>query len=210
MKKHIPTQLVVGLGILVIGSGIVGGEYLLVKWYPAHQANVVSETLKLIPYKDDGLGVDMQVAAGIDQKVDISPGEVRIYSPRLFSTDPSITLTSQPNPDQSSEFTPQILAIWETDGATHSLPRYEFNHIQINGRDAVLIWQSVNRHMVLTTRIISPDRIIEAKCTAGGGDENLYMQACEDSVKTIKVAGPPSQPPEGLEGTPSSPVSLPH
>lgn len=210
MKKQIPTQLIVGLGIFVIGSGIVGGEYLLVQWYPTHQANVMSETLKLIPYKNDGLGVDMQVAAGIDQKVDISPGEVRIYSPRLFSTDPSITLTSQPNPDQSSEFTPQILAIWETDGATHSLPRYEFNHIQINDRDAVLIWQSVNRHMVLTTRIISPERIIEAKCTAGGGDENLYMQACEESVKTIKVAGPPSQLPSGVEGAASNPVSLEH
>jgi hypothetical protein len=210
MKKKIPTQLVVGLGILAIGSGIVGGEYLLVKWYPTHKANVISETLKLIPYKNDGLGIDMQVAAGIDQKVDISPGEVRIFSPRLFSTDPSITLTSQPNPDQSSEFTPQTLAIWETDGVTHSLPQYQFDHIQINGRDAVMIWQSVKRHMVLTTRIISPERIIEAKCTAGGGDVNLYMQACEDSVKTIKLAGAPSALTQGTEGAASNPIPLQH
>ncbi len=197
----------VGLGILVIGSGIVGGEYLLVTWYPTHEANVTSETLKLIPYKNDGMGIDMQVAAGIDKKVEISPGQVRIYSPRLLSTDPSITITSQPNPDQSAEFTPQTLAVWETDGTIHHLPRYQFEHTRINDRDAVLIWQSVDRHMVLTTRIISPDRIIEAKCTAGGGDEDLYMQACDESVRTIKVAGPPS-PPAGMDGGTSTPITL--
>jgi hypothetical protein len=208
--KKIPTQLVVGLAILLIGSGIVGGEYLIVKWYPKHQANITSETLTLIPYKNDGLGIDMQVAAGIDQKVEISPGQVRIFSPRIFDTDPSMTLDSQPNPDQSSEFTPQTLAVWETDGSIHSLPRYSFDHIQINGRDAVMIWQSVDRHMVLTTRIISPDRIIEAKCTAGGGDESLYMQACEDTVKTIKVAGPPSAPASGTDSDASKPIPLQH
>ncbi len=210
MMRKIPTQLVVGLGILVIGSGIVGGEYLLVKWYPTHKANVASETLKPIPYRNEGLGIDMQVAAGIDQRVDISPGMVRIFSPRLLSTDPSITLTSQPNPDQSSEFTPQTLAIWETDGVTHGLPRYDFKHLQINDRDAVMFWQSINRHMVLTARIISPDRVIEAKCTAGGGDENLYMEACEDSVKTIKVAGPPSAMTKDTDGAASTPIPLQH
>ncbi len=180
----------------------------MVKWYPGHVAAVTSETLRLIPYKNDGMGIDMQVAAGIDKKVEISPGEVRIYSPRLISTDPSIAITSQPNPDQSAEFTPQTLAVWETDGTLHHLPRYQFEHTRINDRDAVLIWQSVDRHMMLTTRIISPDRIIEAKCTAGGGDEDLYMQACDESVRTIKVAGPPSPPPAGMDGATSAPITL--
>ena len=44
--------------------------------------------------------------------------------------------------------------------------------------------------MLLTARIISPDRIVEANCTPGSADENLYLQACEESVRTIKVAGP--------------------
>jgi uncharacterized membrane-anchored protein YitT (DUF2179 family) len=43
--KHIPTQLIVGLGILLIGGGIVGGEYFLVKWYPKHKEAVIKETL---------------------------------------------------------------------------------------------------------------------------------------------------------------------
>jgi hypothetical protein len=52
MKKHIPTQLIIGLGILLIGGGIVGGEYLLVKWYPTHKAAVIKDTLTLTPYKN--------------------------------------------------------------------------------------------------------------------------------------------------------------
>jgi hypothetical protein len=195
MKNRVPTQLIVGLGILLIGGGIVGGEYFLVKWLPGHKAAVIKEALTLTPYKNDGLGFELQVAAGINEKVEIFVGGVRIFSPRLLSTGPSLTLTSQPNPDQSGEFTPQILAIWETDGVLKGLPRYHFEHTRINDRDAVLIWQSKNRAMVLTARVISPDHIVEASCTPGGADEDLYMQACDESVQTIKVAGPPSPSP---------------
>jgi hypothetical protein len=195
MKKQIPTQLIVGLGILLIGGGIVGGEYFLVKWYPAHKEAVKKETLVPTSYKNDGLGFEMQVAAGIDEKVEIFSGGVRIFSPRFWSVGPSITITSQPNPDQSVEFTPQDLAKWETEGVLHELYRYHFEHTRINDRDAVLIWQYKNRAMLLTARIISPDRIVEANCTPGNADEDLYMQACDESVRTIKVAGPPSPPP---------------
>jgi hypothetical protein len=208
MKKHLPTQLIVGLAILLIGGGIVGGEYLLVRWYPTHKAAVIKETLALTPYKNDGLGFEMQVAAGIDEKVEPFAGGVRIFSPRFWSIGPSLTLTSQPNPDQSSEFTPQDLAIWETDGTLHELPRYHFEHTRINDRDAVLIWQYKNREMLLTARVISPDHIVEVSCTPGRAEEDLYMQACEDSVKTIKVAGPPSPPPltPGVEEIPQNPA----
>jgi hypothetical protein len=200
MKKHIPTQLIIGLGILLVGGGIVGGEYLLVKWYPTHKANVIKDTLTLTPYKNDGLGIDMQVAAGINEKVETFSGGVRIFSPRYLDTGPSITITSQPNLDKSGEFTPQELAIWQTDGVQHNLTRYEYDQTRINDRDAVLIWQYKDRAMLLTARIISPDRIVEANCTPGSADENLYMQACDESVRTIKVAGPPS--PQSQSPTP--------
>ena len=195
MKKQIPTQLVVGLGILLIGGGIVGGEYFLVKWYPKHKAAVIAETLAPTSYQNDDLGVEMQVAAGINAKVESFAGGVRIFSPRLWTIGPSITLTSRPNPDGTAEFTPQELAIWETDGVQHHLPRYSYEQTRINDRDAVLIWQYKNRAMLLTARIISPAHIVEANCTPGNAEEDLYMQACDESVRTIKVAGPPSPPP---------------
>jgi hypothetical protein len=192
MKKQIPTQLIVGLGILLIGGGIVGGEYLLVKWYPLHKQTVIKEALALTPYKNEGLGVEMMVAAGINAKVESFPGGVRIYSPRFWSIGPSLTITSQPNPDQSGEFTPQVLAKWETDGTYQHLPRYHYEQSRINNRDAVLISQYKDRSMLVTARIISPDHIIEANCSPGRADEDLYMQACDESLRTIKVAGPPS------------------
>jgi hypothetical protein len=197
--KQLPTQLIVGLGILLIGGGIVGAEYFLVKWYPRHKAAVIAETLRPTPYKNDSLGVEVQIATGIDEKVEPFPGGVRIFSPRFWSTGPSITITTQPNLDKSGEFTPQDLAIWQTDGVQHRLPRYEFEHTRINDRDAVLIWQYKNHAMLLMARIISPDRIVEADCTPGSADEVLYLQACNESVRTIQVAGPPSPqpPPEG-------------
>jgi hypothetical protein len=208
MKKQIPAQLIVGLGILLVGGGIVGGEFLFVKWYPGHKEAVTERTLQLEPFKNDGVGVEMMVAAGINGRVEPFAGGVRIFSPRIFGKEPTITITSQPNPDQRSDFTPQETAIWESDGAQHSIPRYTFEETRINQRDAVLIWQYKDREMVLTTRIISPERIIEATCTPGSADESLYMQACDDSVRTMKVAGPPSvQPPapsygEGIPATP--------
>jgi hypothetical protein len=212
MKKRIPTQLIVGLGILLVGGGIIGGETLLVRWYPGHKAAVIKETLELTPFKNDGLGVEMLVAAGINEKVESFSGGVRIFSPRFWSTGPSITITSQPNLDQRGEFTPQETAIWETDGVQHNLPRYQFEETHINERDAVLIWQYKNRTMVLTTRVISPDRIVEVTCTPGSADEVLYMQACDESVRTIKVAGPPSPqpPPPGVEEIGPKPPSAKH
>jgi hypothetical protein len=194
MKKHIPTQLIIGLGILLIGGGIVGGEIYLVKVYPAHKEAVREKTLALTSYKNDDLGIEMQVAAGINGKVESFSGGVRIFSPRFWSVGPSLTITSQPNPDQSAEFTPQDLAKWQTDGVTHELPRYHFESTRINDRDAVLIWQYKGRAMLLTARIISPQRIVEANCTPGNDDEDLYVDACKESVGTIKVAGPPSPP----------------
>ena len=193
--KNIPTQLIVGLGILLVGGGIIGGEYLLVKWYPKHKEAVRTETLAATSYKNDDLGFDLQVAAGINKKIETFPGGVRIFAPKFLTAGPSLTITSQPNPDKTAEFTPQQLAIWETDGVQHNLWRYDFQHTRINSRDAVLIWQYKNRAMMLTTRVIAPDHIIEADCTPGSAEEVLYLQACEESVRTIKVAGAPTPQP---------------
>jgi hypothetical protein len=195
MRKQIPTQLVVGLAILVIGGGIVLGEYFLVKWYPGHKEKVTEETLQLLPYKNDSLGIEMQVAAGLYEKVEPFAGGVRIFAPRFWSIGPSLTLTAQPNPDQSTEFTPQILAKWQTQGVIEEIPRYRFEHTRINNRDAVLIRQYKGRVMELTARIISPERIVQADCTPGRADEDLYMQACDETLRTIKVTGPESPPP---------------
>jgi len=75
------------------------------------------------------------------------------------------------------------------------------------GRDAVMIRQykehaqvlpaisfdvssAVNADLV-TAHIISPDHIVEANCRPGSSDPKLFVQACEESIKTIKVSGPP-------------------
>ncbi|MBZ5563155.1 MAG: hypothetical protein LAP13_12140 [Acidobacteriia bacterium] len=201
MKREMPTQLIVGVLILLIGGAIVGGEYLLVQWWPRHEQRVRDEVLTLLPYRNETLGVEMQVAAGIYGKVQGFPGGVRIERSKFWSIGPSLTITMQPNPDQSAEFSPQVLAKWQTVGVTEEIPRYRMDHLRINDRDAVLIRQFQGRAMLLTARIISPDRIIEANCSPGREDEDLYMNACEESLRTIKVAGPPSpQPSPPSEG----------
>ena len=76
-------------------------------------------------------------------------------------------------------------------------------------RDAALIWQYKNRRMLLTLREITPDRIIEANCNAGDErNEPLYMQACESSLRTLKMAGPePPEPAEpGIQEIPGPPI----
>jgi len=198
-------QWIVGILIVVLGGGFLAVEYFLVKWYPRHEQQVTENTLKLLSYQNDGLGIEMQVAAGIYGKVDSFGGGVRIYRPRfLVSVGPSLTITSQPNPDHTWEFTPQILAVWETDGVTKGIPRYHFEKTTINNRDAVIIRQSRDRTMILTARIMSADRIVEAVCSVDGEDETLFLEACDESVRTLKLAGPepPIKVPQGIEEVP--------
>jgi hypothetical protein len=194
MKREIPGQLVVAAVILLGGGLLVGTEYLLVRWYPGHRQRMNQETLKLVPYSNAALGVELQVATGIYGKSEEFPGGVKIRRPKFWGIGPYLTLTSQPNPDKASEFSPEVLAKWQTQGAYQQIPRYHFEHTKINNRDAVLIWQIKGRAMMLTTRVISPDRLIEVTCTPGQEDEDLFMQACEASVRTLKVAGPEPAP----------------
>lgn len=199
MKKEIPFQLIVGLGILLIGAAVVGGEYYLVKWLPGHRERIKEETLRPVPYRNDKLGIEMQIAAGLMGKVEEFSGGVRITKPKFWSIGPSITITSQPNSEGTFEFDRQTLARWQTAGVYEELANYQYSRTKINNRDAVLISQYKDRSMVLTARVISPERIIEIDCSPGREDEDLYMQACDETVRTLEIAGPePPPPPESV------------
>jgi len=215
MGKGVSTHLIVFLAIVAVGGGILLGEYLLVKWWPVHQQHVADSVLALLHYQNDGLGIEMQVAAGIYGKIEGFPGGVRIYRPTLFGTPPSLTITSQSNPGSAAEFSPEILAKWQTEGVTEdtrimaggptspamlaliqaNVPQYSFEHVRMNDRDAALISQYRNKVTTMTAHVISPAHIIEASCTPGSADLSLYLPACDRSLRTIKVAGPPSPMP---------------
>ena len=203
MKKRIPSQLIVAVAILVLGGGLVGGEYLVVRWYPGHHQRVSDETLAQRPYHNDALGIDIQIADGLYGNVESFPGGVKISRSKFWSVGPSLRITSQPNPDQTWEFSPEVLAKWESRGVNEDLPLYHLEHTKINNRDAMMIRQLKGRYMHLTARIICKDRIIEADCSPGGEDETLYTDACDETLRSIKVAGPePPQAPGVVELTP--------
>ena len=206
MKMKIPTQLILGVSILILGGALAGGEYLLVKWYPGHQQRVNEETLKQRPYHNDSLGIDIQIAEGLYGNTESFPGGVKISRSEFWSMGPWLTITSQPNHDQTWEFSPEVLAKWEAKGAVEDLPLYHLEHTKINNRDAMIIRQFRGRSMLLTARIMSRERIIEASCSPGGEDEALYMEACDETLRTIKVAGaepPPPSAPGVVELSPS-------
>ncbi|MCL5006452.1 MAG: hypothetical protein M1404_07930 [Acidobacteria bacterium] len=190
MMKKLSLQAKFALGILVIGGGALAAEYFVVKWYPYYRGAEAQKVLKLLPYQNAELGINMQVAAGIYGKVDDFPGGVRIYRPGILGHGPSLTLTSLANPGHSDEFSPQLLAQWETKGTYQAIADYRFEHTKIQERDAALIWQRRGPALLLTAHIISPDHVVEANCLPGSSDESLYLQACESSIQTINVAGP--------------------
>lgn len=190
MKKEIPMQLYVGLGILLIGGVLLGGEYFLVKWAPLHKQRVADEILKQLPYHNDSMGVDLQVAAGIFGQVEDFAGGVKISRPRFWGEGPSVTITTEPNVDHATEFSQEILAKWETDGVLQNIPRYRFDHTKLADRDAVLIQRYKDHALRLTAHVISPDKIIVADCSTGGGDQALMFEACDESLRSLKVAGP--------------------
>ncbi len=211
--KKLSMQAKFALGIILVGGAVIAAEYVLVKWYPYYQGYKANKALQLLPYQNTALGIDMQVAEGIYGKVEDFPGGVRIYRSGLFSHGATLIITSQSNPSNSDEFSPQLLAKWETAGSEQDLSDYRFEHEKIQGRDAALIWQSAEHAkvlpnisfnvsstetpMLLTAHIISPDHIIEANCRPGSSDPSLYLRACEDSIRTIKVSGPmPEEKPE--------------
>jgi hypothetical protein len=203
MKKEIPMQLYVGLGIVLIGGALLGVEYFWVRLGPLHKQHLEEEALKQLPYHNDPLQVDIQVAAGIFGKVETFAGGVKISKPQFWGVGPSLTVTSEPNVDHASEFSQEILAKWETDGVLQEIPRYRFNHTKLADRDAVLIQRYKDKAMWLTAHVISPDRIIVAECTTGGGDQVLLLEACDESLRSIKVGGTASSTPVLEDVTPA-------
>jgi hypothetical protein len=207
--KKLSMQVKFALGIILVGGSALLAEYVLVKWYPYYEGYKANKVLEALPYQNATLGIDMQVAAGIYGSIDDFPGGVRIYRSRLFSRGPALIITSQSNPNNGDEFSPQLLAKWQTAGTYEKIPDYRFEHMEIQGRDAVMIWQSKEHAKVLpaisfdvsssenaelvTAHIISPDHIVEANCRPGSSDPALFMRACEESIKSIKVSGPPPQ-----------------
>lgn len=180
---------------------VLGGEFLLARWYPGHHQREVNETLRMQPYSNDAFGIQMQVANGIAGKIEVLPGSLRISHPIFWGQGPSISITSEPNPSSATEFSAQTIAETETEGVRNGLLGFQFDHTQINGRDAMITerYDSVRRWMVVTARIIAPDRIVQAVCTTGGEDQAVYVPACENSVRTIQLAGSP--PPPAKEST---------
>ena len=200
MKKEIPIQLYVGLGILLIGGVLLGVEFFLVKWTPLHKQRVAEATLQQVHYQNESLGVDMDVAAGIFGKKESFPGGAKIFRPRFWGEGPSITLTSEPNVDHATEFSQYILAKWETDGVLGNIPNYHYDHTQILNRDAVILQRPRGHGVILTAHVISPDRIIVAECSTGDADPALLLEACDESLRTLKIAGPePTAAKPGLE-----------
>ncbi|MGH9469310.1 MAG: hypothetical protein ACRD1N_03075 [Terriglobia bacterium] len=184
--------------LVVAGAIALGCEYLLVRWYPGHETRVRASVLRELPYQNGGLGVQMKVAAGIYGKVQDSLGSVKIYRRALLGGGPSITLTSLPNTTGSAQLSPQYLATLETAGVRNQLTGYQFEHLTLNARDAVMIWQYQpgSRSMRVTARIMAPDRVLEAVCSTGSGNQGLYTRACDESLRSIALAGPPSQLPK--------------
>jgi hypothetical protein len=195
MKFRASTQLIVALAIILIGGGALGAEVLLVKWYPIHKQAVTDALQKMLPYQNPKLGIEMEVAAGIYGKVQDIPDGVRIYRPQVFGPVPSLTIVSLPNPDGATEFSGDLLAQWETAGATHSILGYFYQHTQINGRNAALIHQPRNHMTVLTAHLISPQRILQVDCIPGADDQDIFVPACDSTVYSIKLDGVPPPPP---------------
>lgn len=207
--KKLSMQAKFMLGIILVGGGALAAEYILVKWYPYYQGYKANKVLEALPYQNASLGIEMQVAKGIYGKVDDFPGGVRIYRSHLFSRGPVLIITSQSNPSSADEFSPQLLANWQTAGTYHQIPDYRFEHKKIQGRDAVMIWQSAEHARVLpaisfnvsstenpvlvTAHIISPEHIVEVNCRPGSSDPAVLLRACEESIQSIKVSGPPPQ-----------------
>jgi hypothetical protein len=185
--------------ILIAGAILLCGEYFTLRWYPSHKERVQQADLKLLPYQNNSLNLQMQVAAGIYGKVRASGTGIKIYRWRILGAGPSITITSQPNPSNGSQFSPVLLAQLETAGVREGLLGYQFQHMTLDNRDAYLVWQydPISRSMNVRAQVMAPNRVLNAACNTGSSDLDLYTEACEETLKSIQLSGPPSNLPPG-------------
>jgi hypothetical protein len=195
-KINISGQRKVTIGILVVGAILLSAEFLLIRWYPGHQERSQQQALKLFPYQNSAMGLQMDVAACLYGRVrDSGVKGIKISRWGLFGKGPSITISLKPN--SSAQFTPELIAQLETAGVRENLLGYQFQHVTLGSRDAILIWQydEHSRSMNVTAQVLAPDRMIEAVCNTGTGDQDLYTEACNESLKSIQLSGPPSNLP---------------
>jgi hypothetical protein len=186
-------QRKVTIGIVVIGAALLASEFLFIRWYPGHKERKEQQALSLLTYQNSGMGLQMHIAAVIYGKVRDGASGVTIYRPRILGSGPSITISLKPN--TASQFTPELLAQLETAGVRQNLLGYQFQHMTLDNRDAILIWQYdvPSRSMNVTAQVLAPDRMIQAVCNTGSSDEQeLYTEACNESLKSIDLSGPPS------------------
>jgi hypothetical protein len=196
MKIQISGQRKVTIGILVIGAALLSAEFLIIRWYPGHQERAQQQALRLLPYQNSAMGLQMDIAAALYGKVRDHGKEITISRWKLFGKGPSITILLKPN--SSSQFTPELLAQLETAGVRNNLLGYQFQHVTLGTRDAILIWQydERSRSMNVTAQVLAPDRMVQAVCNTGTGDQDLYTEACNESLKSIQLTGPPSNLPQ--------------
>lgn len=186
--------------IVVAAAIILGIEYLSVRWYPNHKQRTADAALKQLPYQNSGLGIQMQVASGIYGSVRDFAGGVKIYRSHLFDGGPAITITSIPNPNGTSRFSDQLMAEIETKGTREGLLGYQFERLTLNDRDAYIVSQDdLRSHSTnVTAHIMAPDRVIQAVCNTGSKDVDVFTQACNESLNSMKVSGPPSKLPQPM------------
>lgn len=181
--------------ILVVAALVFGAEYGVKRWYPAHEHHKEDAALKPLPYQNAALGLKMQVSAGFYQKIMASAAGVKIYRSRIMGGSPSITLTLLPNPDRASEFTEQFLDQQDASDPANNVPGYEFQHVRFAGRDGYLVTGPDPRTQIttVTARILAPDRIVQAVCSTGGAKQDVFTEACTESLTSIVLSGPPSK-----------------
>jgi hypothetical protein len=190
-------QQKVTIGILIAGAILLTSEFFLIRWYPGHKERAEQQALKLFPYQNSAMGLQMDIAAALYGKVRDGANQIKISRWSLFGKGPSITISLKPN--HSAQFTPQLLAQLETAGVRNDLLGYQFQHVTLGNRDAILIWQydEGSRSMNVTAQVLAPDRMIQAVCNTGSGsDQDLYTEACNESLKSIQLSGPPSNLPQ--------------
>jgi hypothetical protein len=191
--RSISAQRKVTIGIVVIGAALLASEFFLIRWYPGHKERKEQQELSLLPYQNSGMGLQMHIASVIYGKVREGSQGITVYRPRLLGRGPSIVISLKPN--TSSQFTPELLAKLETAGVENNLLGYNFQHLTLDNRDAILISQYdvASKSLNITAKVLAPDRMIEAVCNTGSGaEQELYTEACDESLKSIQLSGPPS------------------
>ncbi|MDE3181732.1 MAG: hypothetical protein KGM47_18965 [Acidobacteriota bacterium] len=186
--------------IIIAAAIVVGIEYLSVRWYPAHKDREDNAALKLLPYQNSTLEIQMQIASGIYGSVKDFPGGVEIRRSRLFGSGPVLRITTAPNPESASTFDDKLMAKIETAGTMSGDPTYQFERLTLNGRDAYIVsrYDANSKSTNVTEAVMAPDRIIQAVCNTGTHDEDVFTQACNESLKSMNVKGPPSKLPEKM------------